>query len=366
MGNLLGKAVCAALAGMAACGGAAAQAQTSVFESAPAPGAQQDGVALKLSPPKRFFARVGYTYIKPNTKSSDTVDISGPVIRRGEILQGGLDGTYPYAYGLATAFNVGAGLDAAMQYDGVSGLGIPSGVKAEANGAGTPTVELGMFLDDEQKWAIQGYVLAIPFDNSIEGRGTVTHRDITTGAVVLTKRNYLDGKTVVKTKQLPPTFVLNRYFGDKNSKWRPSIGLGVTYAIFFETEATDVLEEYSGGKTEVKIKNAFGAGPFVGLQYQLTDNIHISGSLGYIKLKTEAKLTTSNTRFTAASPVLTDYSGAVGTTNQGMINTSQRPLVDDMLATIAAARGGSLGTYTRLMKTELDPWVFNVSVGYSF
>ncbi|MFZ5521010.1 MAG: OmpW/AlkL family protein [Pseudomonadota bacterium] len=362
MENLLGKAVCAAVAGVAACGGAAVHAQqTSVFESAPAEGTQQETVALKLAAPKRFFARVGYTYIKPNTRSSETKDISGPVIDYGEIRNGGYTYANPF-----TGVIVGAGLDAAMQYDGISGLGIPSGVKAEAKGAGTPTVELGMFLDEEQKWAVQGYVLAIPFDNSIEGRGTVTHRDINTGAVVLTKRNYLDGKTVVKTKQLPPTFVLNRYFGERNAKWRPSVGVGVTYAIFFESEATDVLNEYSGGKTEVKIKNAFGAGPFVGLQYQLTDNIHISGALGYIKLKTEAKLTTANTRFTAASPVLTDYSGAVGTTNQGMINTSQRPLVDDMLATIAAARGGSLGTYTRVMKTELDPWVFNVSVGYSF
>lgn len=362
MENLLGKAVCAAIAGVAACGGAAVQAQqTSVFESAPAQGAQQDGVALKLAAPKRFFARVGYTYIKPNTRSSDAEDLSGPVIRRGEITGGG----YTYT-NFFTPVIVGNGLDAAMTADGITGLGIPTGIKAEAKGAGSPTVELGMFLDEDQQWAVQGYVLALPFDNSIEGRGTVVHRDITTGAVVLTKKNYLDGKDVVKTKQLPPTFILNRYFGDKNAKWRASVGLGVSYAIFFESKATDVLNEYSGGETDVKIKNAFGAGPFLGLQYRLTDNIHISGTVGYVKLKTEAKLTTRNTIFTADSPVLTDYSGSVGTTNQGMISTSQRFLVDDMLSTIAAARGGSLGTYTRLMKTELDPWVFNVSVGYSF
>lgn len=363
MGNKLYKTASVVVAGVAWLSGTAVQAQqTTVFDTpASASSGATEGVALKLAPPKRFFARVGYTYIKPNTKSSDTKDLSGSVIEYGEIAGGGY--TYDNAF---TGVIVGSGLDAAMQYDGVSGLGIPSGVKADAKGAGTPTVELGMFLDEDQKWAVQGYVLALPFDNSIEGKGSVTHVDLATGAVTLRKKNFLDGKTVVKTKQLPPTFVLNRYFGDKNAKWRASVGLGVTYAIFFDTEATDVLNEYSGGETKVKIKNAFGAGPFVGLQYRLTDNIHISGSLGYIKLKTEAKLTTTDTRFTAGSPVLTDYSGAVGRTNQGMIETSQRPLVDDMLSTIANARGGSLGTYTRLMKTELDPWVFNVSVGYSF
>lgn len=354
------KRVSAVLVGvMALCAGVRAQ---DVFDSS---SGQPD--RLNLQPSKRFFARVGYTYIKPNTKSGETTDLSGPVIRYGEI-SSRTDYSNP-----STALLVGQ-LDRAMEYDNVGGLGIPGGVKSEAKGAGSPTVELGMFLDDEQKWAVQGFVLALPFDNSIEGRGQVNHVSMDTGEVTLSRANYLDGKTVVKTKQLPPTFILNRYFGSRGAKLRPSIGLGVTYAIFFDTQATDVLNEYSGGRTEVKIKNAFGAGPFVGLQYQLTDNIHLSGSLGYVKLKTEAKLTTRDTMFTSASPVLYDYSGAIGRTNQGFTEMPAAPpffaggaaLVDDMLTTIARARGGNLGTYVRRLKTELDPWVFNVSVGYSF
>ena len=349
MTRLLVSLLCAA-------GLSSAYAQT-VFD---APSASPD--RLKLQPSEKFFVRLGYTYIKPNTKSQDTEDLSGPVIRQGEISGGGYSYDDPF-----TGFIVGGGLDVAMQQDGLTGLGIPTGVRSEAKGAGTPTVELGMFLDEERMWAVQGFVLALPFDNKIEGAGTVFHRDQNTGEVVRRKNNYLAGKNVVETKQLPPTFVLNRYFGSYGSKIRPSLGLGVTYAIFFESKATDVLNEYSGGKTDVKIKNAFGIGPFMGLQYQLTDKIHLSAALGYIKLKTEAKLTTRNTVFTADSPVLVDYSGYVGGLNQDfMEDPANKARVEDMLATIRAARGGSLGSYTRRLKTELDPWVFNVSVGYSF
>lgn len=366
MGNMLGKALVSAMAGVAMWGATGVQAQTSVFESpagSNATASSDDSVSLKLAPPKRFFARLGFTYIKPNTKSGEAYDAGDPVIARGELLRRALSGSSNVT--LSDAFVVGTGLDQGMQLDGINGIGIPSGIKSDAKGAGAVTLALGSFLDEDQKWAAEGYVFALPFQNTVNGKGSIQQLQSLGGTATVETPNYLDGKEIIKTKQVPPTFMINRYFGDKNAKLRAAVGLGVSYAVFFDTQATSTLEYFAGGPTKVKIDNAFGYGPFLSLQYQLSEGWHIFSQLGYVKLKTQATLTTTNTRFDATSPAVAGYSGNVGYINRGILQTSASQ-VTAMLNHLAQDRGGDLGTFVRKQDVTLDPWVFNVSIGYSF
>ena len=78
-----------------------------------------------------------------------------------------------------------------------------------------------------------------------------------------------------------------------------SVALAVTgamamYAVFFDTKATPVLNDYVGGSnpgdTTVSIKNAFGAGPVLGFKMNLNDTWHLSLNVGHVKLKTTATI----------------------------------------------------------------------------
>lgn len=385
--------------------------------------------ALKLEPARRFYARFGYTYISPNDKSQPTRDISGPVIRADEVLR--TDGTWtsnaelihyknPLArcwLGITTTgytcpvgvtnpqiryatnsqvanadFTLRSLLRDGIQADNPSspGLGVPAGVTNDAAGSGAPTVSVGMFLDEDKKWAAETFVLALPFKNAVNGSGRIG-----SGASCQSDDGKTDGGScnlgkVVETNILPATLLLHRYFGDKNAKFRASVGVGVSYAIFFDSQATSSLEQWAGGPTKVKIKNAFGGGLFVGGQYALNDRWHLSAMVGYEKLKTTATLTTTTTPDMLADSWVSYQSAAdIGTATVGAIslgdssltragysyngNSTQVTATKAMLRNLARARNieygtpeGTLGDYTREIKTELDPWVFNISIGYSF
>lgn len=406
------------------------------FESAP---------SLKLEPARRFYARFGYTYISPNDKSEETRDLGGPVVRANETRRvgGGFTGTGELELyksdaarcilGIQTAgacptaasinnnreIRFGTGVlstadrtlqqllqgiadDAATSGVDAAGLGVPSGVLNDAKGSGSPTVSVGMFLDEEKKWAAETFVLALPFKNSVYGKGRI-------GSIVEGLPGSDGGPTdlgkVVETNILPATVLLHRFFGDKDAKVRFSVGVGLSYAIFFDSQATESLERWAGGPTKVKIKNAFGGGLFVGGQYALNDRWHISALVGYEKLQTRALLTTDTRPDMLADSLVSAQSGAdigpstlsavqlgsalgINSTNPGSFTTNgyiYNGVTQDgvnvlpvtatkaMLRNLARARQaeygtaeGSLGEYTREIKTKLDPWVFNISVGYSF
>lgn len=345
---------------------------------------------LKMEAPKRFFARFGYTYIKPTRKTDAAVDVTGPVIARGDwmrMAQQGLlrnttrtivcgtgyapasaltDHLFPNPADSSQELRVtGAGgclgtmnqivstLDNAMLADGIPGLGIPDGVVADPGSAGTPTVAIGMFLDEDQKWAVEGFVLALPMKHDFFGSGNPA----------------VEGQHLGSTKIFPPFVSLSRYFGAPDARFRFSAGLAATYAIFFDSSASPFLSEFSGGPTTLKLENKFGGGPIFGAQMKLSEKWHLSAQVAYLYLKTKGTITTTNTTFTTDSPVLRAYTtpevkDAIVETAL-TLETLQRG-VNSLLAQTAAARGGNLGTYVRTIEGDFRPLVFSVSFGYSF
>lgn len=357
---------------------------------------------LKLEPARRFMLRFGYTYIEPNDKSGDAVDASGPVL--------GYLPDYSAQVNPALNFVIYNGVRSGLQLDyqaanGASttppaefGLGIPTGVRNDAKGAGSPTVSLLTYLDEAHSWAIEGFLLAIPFKNDVYGAGRIgadssfPDTTLTTASGSVTIAGSVPLGKVATTQQLPATLILHRFFGSKNNKIRFSAGLGISYAIFFDSHVTPALEEYTGGPTKIKIKNSFGAGPFLGLTYAMNERWSLNAQVGYVKLKTTAKLTTRvDPDILARSPAVLQSAATIGTntatavllgesTFSGGLSillpqvaslgcTSTTTLTNCLLRDLARIKTGNprdLGTYVRKLETNLDPWVFNVSVGYSF
>ncbi|MDE2434543.1 MAG: hypothetical protein KGN37_17070 [Burkholderiales bacterium] len=320
----------------------------------------------------RMFMRLGYTTAFIKTKSGDAYDVTGPVVSKADLTAAATLGDNDAALAaigrsdLSTsnfdvdptgtyALAVGA-LNAAIGPNGV-GLGTPPGIKAKSGNAGTPTLSMGYWLDDEYRWAVEAFVLAVPLTVKAYGDGINPSG----------KPNGLNGKEIITTKLLPPMVVASRYFGGKDSLIRPYLGVGAMYGIFFDSKSTDVLNVYEGNKTSVSLKNAFGVGPFAGMIGQLTDQWHLNLSVGQIQLRTKATLTTSNTIIKTGAPVTFDYSKSVVTAIQIKGTDIDTQMTTKLMELVALSKGQSdLGSFVRKQDQKFTNTIVTVSVGRSF
>lgn len=344
----------------------------------------------------RVFWRLNAVYANTKTTSGDAYDVTGNVVDLAT-LRAMVD-AMPNGSNAGSAtndqrtqFRLKAQYSQAVQaledgvpldQPGATGLGAPPGIKARAGNGSTLAVSVGVFLDEKKSWAAEALLLGLPMDVSVYGDG-VTPRGTPNG---------INGKEIIKTKLLPPTAILGRYFGDQNSAIRPYVGLGAMYAVFFDTKATQTLNAYQGGQalsdTSVSIKNAFGAGPFIGFQAKFGDGWQARLNVGQVRLKTEATLITKNTMITSASAITKDYGPNVDAAievGNGFDNqtVAGQPLYPDRFTTrlmsdyanykaTGAVPGpgvsgtSSLGTFVRKQKTTLDNTIMMFSVGRQF
>ncbi len=356
---------------------------------------QEGGMFAKLTPAykDRVFMRLNYVYANVKTDSKEAYDITGPVVAKGDIVKylgvgsgfvsryldaetGGV-GVPPSAITENDYDLVGDSLDAAMNRDAANGvqgaaigLGAPHGLKARSGSAGTPAISVWVYLDDDRKWLMEAFLLAAPLKLSVYGEG----QKITGGP------NGINGKKILTTEMLPPTVLLGRYFGDKNATFRPYLGVGASYAIFFNTKATQLLNQFQGGAnpgdTTVTTKNAFGIGPFVGFQANWDDDWHASLNVGQIKLKSEATLITRNTTIVTGADVLSHYGPEVARrirvseTLFSWIDPDTGLPIGVTTATmrdLARAKGlTNSGTFVRKQENKFTNTIFMLSVGRKF
>lgn len=124
----------------------------------------------------------------------------------------------------------------------------------------------------------------------------------------------LDGiGKIAETKQLPPTLVAQYYFGSSDSKLRPYIGAGVNFTNFFDNEFTNDLD---GALTDLSLSTSWGLAAQAGIDYQVNKNWLVNASVWYAQISTDVKFNL------AGSPTT--------------------------------------------IETDIDPWVYMVSVGYTF
>ncbi|MDR0218703.1 MAG: outer membrane protein OmpW [Enterobacteriaceae bacterium] len=122
---------------------------------------------------------------------------------------------------------------------------------------------------------------------------------------------------IASVKQLPPTLMAQYYFGGKENKLRPYVGVGVNYTTFFD-------EKFNGGNTTVQqanlnslhLSDSWGVAGQAGLDYQLSNNWMINASVWWMNIETDVKFKVGNE----------DYK----------------------------------------YKTRIDPWAFMFGVGYKF
>lgn len=117
------------------------------------------------------------------------------------------------------------------------------------------------------------------------------------------------------TKHLPPTVLLQWYPAASDSLWQPYVGAGVNYTLFFDEGVAGELEGVLGDG-ELDLDASFGLALQAGVDYKFSDKWFASLAVWWIDIDTDADFRFDTSRLT------TDV--------------------------------------------EIDPWVYNLTIGYSF
>lgn len=96
---------------------------------------------------------------------------------------------------------------------------------------------------------------------------------------------------LVDTWVLPPTLTLQYHFMP-DAKFRPYVGAGVNYTIFYSTRAAGGLEA-AVGKTDVRMSNSFGWALQAGADVPVNEKVFLNFDVKYIDISSTARLNTT-------------------------------------------------------------------------
>ena len=92
---------------------------------------------------------------------------------------------------------------------------------------------------------------------------------------------------VAETKHLPPTFMIEYYFGNADSDIRPYIGAGINYTMFFDEELNGTGK--GAGLSDLSLEDSWGLAANLGLDYMVNEDWFLNASVWYVDIDTTAK-----------------------------------------------------------------------------
>lgn len=93
-----------------------------------------------------------------------------------------------------------------------------------------------------------------------------------------------DGTKVGETKHLPPTFSLQYHF-DTQSAFKPYVGAGLNYTLFFDEETTGPLSGSS-----LKLDDSVGLAAQLGTDFDISETMFVNLDIRWIDINTDAEL----------------------------------------------------------------------------
>ena len=132
--------------------------------------------------------------------------------------------------------------------------------------------------------------LALPFKHTLTGAGAI------------------GGVGSIGTVKAIPATVFGQYrFGEAKAAFRPYLGAGLTYAYFYDENATNTLNALSGGTpanpTTFSIEAKFALSVQAGATYAFNERWFVDGVVGYTWLKNTTTLSTGQTQRMTLNPV---------------------------------------------------------------
>lgn len=102
----------------------------------------------------------------------------------------------------------------------------------------------------------------------------------------------LPGLGISKVGELdifPPTLSLNYYFRSKE-RFRPHVGAGINYSVYWDTSASQQTKAVLGSGTDLDIGHSVGWALNVGGDYDINDRYFLTANLWYVDVEAEASL----------------------------------------------------------------------------
>jgi outer membrane protein len=96
--------------------------------------------------------------------------------------------------------------------------------------------------------------------------------------------NLNGGGKVAEVKHLPPTLSLQYHF-NPNGKWRPYVGAGLNYTVFFDESTTGAL-----AGSDLKLDDSFGAAAQLGLDVELGGPWFANVDVRWFDIDSDAKV----------------------------------------------------------------------------
>ncbi|SFD24394.1 OmpW/AlkL family protein [Pseudoalteromonas denitrificans] len=140
--------------------------------------------------------------------------------------------------------------------------------------------QLGITLDYaiNDNWALE-LIAATPFSHDIDGEAG------------------LDGASLGSTKHLPPTLLAQYHFGGSNAVFRPFIGAGINYTIFFDEQAGQDLKTTLGtNDVELKLDNSLGLAAQAGFNYSVNNKWAVHAVATYMDIDSDAEIFANGTK----------------------------------------------------------------------
>ena len=91
---------------------------------------------------------------------------------------------------------------------------------------------------------------------------------------------------IADTKHLPPTLMVQYYFGEPQSKFRPYVGAGLNYTMFFDEGFNSTGK--GAGLSDLKLDDSFGLAANIGVDYMINDQWFLNAAAWYANIETEA------------------------------------------------------------------------------
>lgn len=92
---------------------------------------------------------------------------------------------------------------------------------------------------------------------------------------------------VGETKHLPPTLMVQYYFMEPNSDFRPYVGAGINYTTFFDEKFNSTGT--AAGLSDLKLDDSWGLAANIGVDYKINDNWFANAAVWYANIETTAK-----------------------------------------------------------------------------
>lgn len=89
-----------------------------------------------------------------------------------------------------------------------------------------------------------------------------------------------------ETKHLPPTFMLEYYFGQSDSKIRPYVGAGINYTTFFDEKISGAGA--AAGLSDLSLDDSWGLAVNAGVDYMINDDWFVNASVWYADIDSTA------------------------------------------------------------------------------